>query len=152
MTTCVCRLCRVFTNIHSLSIEEDGRASQNISIQFPCVCVCLSLQFLVRVFTFLSLNLWKLNIIWCHGMYDMILFTNIFVQISDWGNHTGWQIGSSTWLGHQYRRRFPSLQSRQGRRILPLCRYYTTHSFPLSVWTSARQDCYDRWFGCSSGK
>ena len=47
---------------YSLSIEEDGRASRNISIQFPCVCVCLSLlwslQFLVRVYTFLSLNLW----------------------------------------------------------------------------------------------
>ena len=47
-----------------LPIEEDSRASWNISIQFPCVCVCLSLlwslQFLVRVFTFLSLNLWFL--------------------------------------------------------------------------------------------
>jgi hypothetical protein len=31
-------------NIYSLSIEEDGRASWNISIQFPCVCVCLSLS------------------------------------------------------------------------------------------------------------
>ena len=36
------RLCRVFTNIYSLSIEKDGRASRNIWIQFPCVCVCLS--------------------------------------------------------------------------------------------------------------
>ena len=47
--------------IYSLSIEEDGCASRNISIQFPRVCVCLSLswslQFLVRVFSFLSLNL-----------------------------------------------------------------------------------------------
>ena len=32
-----------FTNIYSLSIEEDSRASRNISIQFPFVCVCLSL-------------------------------------------------------------------------------------------------------------
>ena len=31
-------------NIYSLSIEEDGHASRNISIQFPCVCVCLSLS------------------------------------------------------------------------------------------------------------
>ena len=52
----------VFTNIYSLSIEKDGRASRNISFQFPYVCVCLSLlwslQFLLRVFTFPFLNLW----------------------------------------------------------------------------------------------
>ena len=51
-----------FLKVYSLLIEEDGHASRNISIQFLCVCVCLSLlwslQFLVRVFTFLSLNLW----------------------------------------------------------------------------------------------
>ena len=35
-------LCRGFTNIYSFPIEKDGRASRNISIQFPCVCVCLS--------------------------------------------------------------------------------------------------------------
>ena len=29
-------------NIYSLSIEKDGRASRNISIQFLCDCVCLS--------------------------------------------------------------------------------------------------------------
>ena len=33
------RLCRVFTNIYSLSIEKDSCASWNISILFPCVCV-----------------------------------------------------------------------------------------------------------------
>ena len=53
-----CSLCRVFTNIYSLSIEKDSRASRNISIHFPCVCVCLSLlwslQFLVRLFFIIS--------------------------------------------------------------------------------------------------
>ena len=28
--------CRVFTNIYSLPIDNDGRACRNISIQFPC--------------------------------------------------------------------------------------------------------------------
>ena len=28
---------RVFTNIYSLLVDKDGRVSQNISIQFPCV-------------------------------------------------------------------------------------------------------------------
>ena len=32
------RLCRVFTNIYSLLIEKDGRASLNISIQFVYAC------------------------------------------------------------------------------------------------------------------
>ena len=33
---------RVLTYIHSLLIEEDGRARQNISLNFPRVFVCLS--------------------------------------------------------------------------------------------------------------
>ena len=55
-------------------------ASRNISFQFPCVCVCLSLlwslQFLVRVFTFLSLNLWIL--IWLHRFAKAIMI-DVFV-------------------------------------------------------------------------
>ena len=45
-------------------IEEitKGTGTHGNTFQFPCVCVCLSLlwslQFLVRVFTFLSLYLW----------------------------------------------------------------------------------------------
>ena len=34
--------CRVFTYIHSLLIEKDGRVRRNILLEFPCVFVCLS--------------------------------------------------------------------------------------------------------------
>ena len=52
-----CHPCRVLTYIRSLLIEKDGHVSQNISILFPCVCSCAcppcTLQFSVRVITFL---------------------------------------------------------------------------------------------------
>ena len=45
-------------DIRSLLIEKDGCLCRNISILFPCVCSCAcppwSLQFLIRVLTFLS--------------------------------------------------------------------------------------------------
>ena len=60
-------LCRVLTYIRSLLIEKDGCVRRNILILFPCVCSCAcppwSLQFLVRVLTFLSLILNTLGII-----------------------------------------------------------------------------------------
>ena len=44
-------------------IDEDSSVHQNILILFPCVCLCAcplwSFQFMVRVFTFLSLILYK---------------------------------------------------------------------------------------------
>ena len=51
----------MLTYIRSLLIEKDGRVRRNISILFPCVCSCAcppwTLQFSVRVLTFLSLIL-----------------------------------------------------------------------------------------------
>ena len=53
--------CRVLTYIRSLLIEKGGRVRRNISILFPRVGSCArpprTLQFLVRVLTFLSLVL-----------------------------------------------------------------------------------------------
>ena len=85
----------MFTYIHSLLIEKDGCDRRNISIKFPCVCVCLSyrnLQFLVRVFPFLSLILCYLYVstflstwsiyIYIIRLYQMELFMEIiFVDV-----------------------------------------------------------------------
>ena len=56
----LCQLCRVFTNICSLLIEKNDHACQNKVSVCLCVPVLLwPLQFLVRVFTFLSLILFS---------------------------------------------------------------------------------------------
>ena len=56
----------------SHTFEKDGLVRRNISILFPCVCSCAcppwSLQFLVRVFTFLSLIL-------CYSYFGTFLST-----------------------------------------------------------------------------
>ena len=65
-------ICRVLTYIRSLLIEKDGSVRQNISILFSCVCSCAcplwSLEYSVRVLTFLSLIL-------CYSYFGTFLST-----------------------------------------------------------------------------
>ena len=108
------RLCRVFTNIYSLSIKKDGHASRNISIQFPCVCVCLSLlwslQFLVKVFTFLSLNLWNIQVtnVLQTDPYNCWKIQN-FSGLIFWKNYSYWKTKWQPWIFNPIREEFDFL-------------------------------------------